>query len=83
MKKHLLPGLLALSLMISLAMAVLKPVPHGHRYDLAVQLSLGLNLIWLLGRVPLERIFKKSVLAAVFIAGLGWGIFNVSSIGTR
>ena len=83
MKKSLLPGVLALSLAISLAMGILKPVPHGHRYDLAVQLSLGLSLIWLLGRVPLERIFDRGVLAAVLVAGLGWGIVNVSSIDPR
>ncbi len=83
MKKNLLPGVLALSLAISLAMAVLKPVPHGHRYDLAIQLSVGLTLAWLLSHAPLERIFKKGVLAAVFIAGLGWGIFNLSSVDPR
>lgn len=80
MKRYLLPGVLALSLAIALAMAILKPVPHGHRYGLAVQLALGLILIWILGQISLERLFRKGVLAAVFVAGLAWGFVNVASI---
>jgi hypothetical protein len=83
MKKYLAPGALILAITVSLVLGVLKPVPHGHRYDLAFQLTVALALIWLLGKVPLEWIFKRGVLAAVFVAGLGWGIFNVSSIDPR
>lgn len=80
MTKHLAPAALGLAIAVSAAMAVLKPVPHGHRYDLALQLTVGLFLIWGLAKVPLRLVFNKSVLAAVFVAGIGWGVFNLSSI---
>jgi len=80
MKKALVPAALALSVAISIAMAVLRPVPHGHRYDLAVQLTVGLTLIWLFIKAPLRLAFDKRVLAAVFIAGLGLAVLNLSSI---
>ena len=80
MKKLIVPGTLLLSVLISIAMGVLKPVPHGHRYDLAIQLTIALALIWLLYKTPLDVIFKRGVLALIFVAGLGWGILNVSSI---
>ncbi len=83
MKRYLPPGALILAIAVSLVLGVLKPVPHGHRYDLAIQLTVALALIWLLGQVPLEWVFKRGVLAVVFVAGLGWGIFNVSSIDPR
>lgn len=75
-----LPGALVLSLAISIAMAILRPVPHGHRYDLSVQLAVGLALIWFLSKVSLGWVFRPGVLAAVLVAGLGLGILNVSSI---
>src|SRR5512140_2277329 len=83
MKTILVPGALVASVAISVGMALLKPVPHGHRYDLAVQLTVALALIGVLCKVPLDRIFKRSVLVAIFIAGLGWGVFSVSSIDPR
>jgi len=64
-------------------MWVLKPVPHGHRYDLAFQLTLVLALIWLLCRVPVNCLFKRGVLLAVLLAGLGWGAFNIMGIDPR
>ncbi len=80
MKKHLVPAALAVSVAISIAMAVLRPVPHGHRYDLALQLTVGLSLVWLFIKAPLRLAFDKRVLAAIFVAGLGLGLFNLASI---
>ena len=80
MKKYIGPGVLLLSIAISVAMWVLKPVPHGHRYDLAFQVSLALALIWIFCKAPVGSVFRKGFLIAVAVAGLGWGIINVSSI---
>jgi len=80
MIKRLMPVALGVPIAIALAMAVAKPVPHGHRYDLAVQLSAGLAFIGFLAKAPFDKIFKGGVLAAVFVAGLGWGAFSVASI---
>lgn len=79
-KKLLPPAALALALTVALVMAVLKPVPHGHRYDLAVQLTVGLSLIWLVAKAPLRLVFNRTTLAAVFVAGIGLGILNFASI---
>lgn len=79
-KKLLAPAALALALAIAVVMAVLKPVPHGHRYDLAVQLTLGLWLIWLVAKAPLRLVFNRTTLAAVFLAGIGLGVLNFASI---
>jgi hypothetical protein len=80
-KKVLGPAALALCLVIALAMAALKPVPNGHRYDLAVQLTLGLCLLALFAGAPARRAFSRGVRTAVFIAGIGLGALNLASIG--
>ena len=83
MKKYLGPGILLLSVAISVAMWILKPVPHGHRYDLAFQVSFTLALIWAFVKAPLRSVFGKGFLAAVAVAGLGWGIISVASVDPR
>ena len=70
MKRGLVPAVLGLSVVVSVLMAILRPDPHGHRYDLAIQLTLGLLVIALFLRVPRRRLFSKPVLAAVFVVGL-------------
>jgi hypothetical protein len=80
MKKYLVPGALILCVAISLAMWVLKPIPHAHRYDLSFQLSLVLAAIWLFFRVSPGWIFKRGILAAVLLAGLAFGIHNLATI---
>ncbi len=79
-KKYLAPGVLALCVLISLIMAVVKPVAHGHRYDLAVKLSLALALFYVFTRVKPEWTIRKSVLIVAFVAGLGLGIGEVATI---
>lgn len=61
-------------------MWVLKPVPYGHRYGLAIELTLALFLIWGICRIPLRFLRRKEVLAVIFIAGLAWGVREVSTI---
>ncbi len=80
MKKFFVPGALILCIAVSVVMWILKPIPHGHRYDLAFQLSLVLALVWLLCKVPLEWISKRGLLLAVLVVGLGWGAFNIIGI---
>jgi hypothetical protein len=80
MKKLVVPAVLGLAVAVAAAMAVLRPVPHGHRYDLALQLTMGLALIWALTRIPLRLVFGTGLLAAVFVAGIGLGAFNLASV---
>lgn len=74
------PAALGLAVAVALALAVLKPVPHGHRYDLALQLTVGLSLIALFAKAPARLAFGRGLLAAVFVAGIGLGVFNLLSI---
>jgi hypothetical protein len=79
-KRHLAAAILGLSVAVAVLMAILRPVPHGHRYDLAIQLTSGLLLIALFLKVPRRRLFSKPVLAAVFVVGLTLGVNNLARI---
>lgn len=82
-RKGLVPAALLLCLAVSIALFFLKPVPHGHRYGLAVELSLALILIWGLCRMPRRLLCRKGVLAAIFLVGLAWGVREVAAIDPR
>jgi hypothetical protein len=79
-KRFFVPGALAACVALSTLMWVLKPIPHGHRYDLAFQLSLCLTLLWLLDRASPEWTFKKGILIPVLLIGLALGALNLSTI---
>jgi hypothetical protein len=81
MKDYLVPAGLGLAVAASLAMAALQPVPHGHRYDLAIQLTVGLSLIAILTRVAPKRALGRGLLLAVFVAGLGLGTLDLFTFG--
>ncbi len=72
-KRFVVPAVLAGSVVVSLVMWALKPIPHAYRYDLALTLSLGLALVWALYSAPPAWVFKKAVLAFVLVLGLGLG----------
>ena len=80
LKKYFVPGVLALCVLISLVMAVFKPLPHGHRYDLEIKLSLALAIFYLFTRVRPEWTIKKTVLVLAFAAGVGLGIGEIATI---
>lgn len=74
LRRSIAPGVLAACAAISLVMWVLKPVPHGYRYDLAFLLSVSLAAIAFLYRASPAWAFKKAVLAFVLLIGLGLGL---------
>jgi hypothetical protein len=80
MKRYLAPAGLAVALAIAVVMAVLEPVPQGRRYDLAIQLTLALGAIWVVARAPFRKLFRKGVLAAVFLIGLVLAASQFASI---
>lgn len=82
-KKHLVPGALAACLVLAVAMAVLKPIPHGHRYDLAVKLSAALLVFWFLFERRPGLVLKRGVLAVALLAGIGLGIGEIAVINPR
>jgi hypothetical protein len=65
---------------ISLVMWLLKPIPHGHRYDLAFQLSFALTILWLLYRASPGWVFKKATLVFVLLLGLFLGALNLATL---
>jgi len=73
-RKHLAPAGLALCLLISALMFILEPVPHGHRYDIALKLTLALSAFWVLAEVKPAWTTQKGVLILACLAGLGLGI---------
>ena len=74
------PIALVFCVAISLVMWVLKPIPHGHRYDLAFQLSFALTILWLLYRASPDWVFKKGILVFVLLLGLFLGVLNLATI---
>lgn len=78
--RALAPGLLAAAIVIAVLMAATRAIPHGHRYDLAVKLSLALGAFWFLAFVKPEWAFKKTVLIVVGLAALGLAIGEISVI---
>jgi hypothetical protein len=79
----LAPAGLTLCLLTSVVMLVLKPIPHGHRYEVAVRLSLALSALWFLYAVKPGWAIKKGVLVVACLAGLGLGIGEISVINPR
>jgi hypothetical protein len=80
MKRYFALGVLAACVAIAIVMWVLKPIPHAHRYDLCVQLTIPLALIWLLFQASTGWFFKKGILAVILVLGLGLGAWNLAAI---
>lgn len=83
LKNAFVPSVLAFAVVLSLLMAVFQFIPHGHRYDLAVKVSLALALFWLIYEVRPDWLLRKGVLVLVVLAGLGLGIGEISAINPR
>jgi hypothetical protein len=77
MKKKLVPFVLGACVTVSLVMWILKPVPHGHGYAYAVQLSVALLAIGSLYAAGARLMFKKGILIVVLLCGLGLGLTNL------
>lgn len=77
MKKKIVPIVLGTCVAISLMMWILKPIPRGHGYEYAVQLSVALLALWSLYAAGPRLIFKKGVLVFVLLCGLGLGLQNL------
>jgi hypothetical protein len=68
-------------LAVALVLWILKPVPHGHRYDYAFVLSLTLAIAWLIYAAnPTKILFRKAVLIPIFLCGLAFGVKNLATI---
>ncbi len=76
----LIISLLLLSFILSLLMFIFKPITQGHRYDLALKLSLELLVVWVVFFSHPRWLGKKGVLAAVLVAGLALGLFQIKSL---
>ena len=71
---------LAAAIAIALLMAVTRTIPHGHRYDLAVKLSLSLAAFWYFARVKPEWAFRTPVLVLAALAALGLAVGELSAV---
>ena len=79
-RSYAVPIVLLACVVLSVVMAVVKPVPHGHRYAFAVELSLGLFFIWMIYRVKPDWVLKKTFLAVLLAAGLAIGLSEFVTI---
>ena len=79
-KTALAPAVLVLCLLLSVVLAVARPLPHAHKYDLAVGLTLRLLMIWLLYRVVPSWVFRKGFLLIVLLYGLVMGTVQLATV---
>jgi hypothetical protein len=80
MRRYLAPSILTVCLAIAVLMWALRPIPHAHRYDLGVQLTLALTLMWLLFKAPPDWVFRKGILVFILALGLGLSVRNLATI---
>jgi hypothetical protein len=80
MKRYVAPAALALCIVISVVLWIVRPLSHGQRYDLSLKLSLSLAVIWLLYKAGLSLIFRRGVLLVAFLVGLGLGVGSLATI---
>ena len=73
-------GLTSAAFIVAVVLAVFRRVPDGHRYDLAVKLTLPILVLTWLFRLRPERAFGRTALVAVLLAGLGLGAFNLATL---
>ncbi len=77
---RLITSLLLFSCLLAFLMFIFKPIAQGHRYDLALKLSIELLAVWLVFICPTRWLNKKTVLATVLLAGLALGLFQIKSL---
>jgi len=73
-------GLASASFIVALVLALFRRVPGGHRYDLALKLTLPILVLTWLFRLRPERAFGRTALVVVLLAGLGLGGFNLATV---
>jgi hypothetical protein len=78
--RNLVAAALAAFLLFSLLMAFLRPIPHGHRYELAVILSVSLTAIWFLYAVRPQWVFRREFLLVMLAVGLGAGALELATL---
>lgn len=77
---RLFVGLASAAFGAAVVMAVFRRVPDGHRYDLALKLTLPILVLTWLFRLRPERAFGRTALAVVLLAGLGLGAYNLATL---
>jgi Ca2+/Na+ antiporter len=68
--RNLVGVALVVCVLVSLLMAVRKPIAHGHRYELAIILSVTLTAIWFLYAVRPQWVFRGEFLLCLAVAGI-------------
>jgi len=79
---RLIPAILVLSLLFSLFLFLIRPIPHGHRYDLALELTIELFLVWAIFSFKPYWLDRKTIVILILIAGTGLGIYQLNTIKT-
>jgi hypothetical protein len=78
--RNLVGAALVACVLVSVLMAVRKPVPHGHRYDLAILLSATLTAVWFLYAVRPQWVFRREFLIFMLAVGLGAGVLELETL---
>jgi hypothetical protein len=76
--RYFVPAALGFCLSFSIVLAIVKPIPHGHRYELGVLLYASLAAIWFLYAVRPEWVFRKSLLTVVLVIGVAFGALGLA-----
>jgi hypothetical protein len=79
---RLVPAILLICLLFSLLLFLTRPIPHGHRYDLALKLTIELFLVWAIFAYEPYWLGKKTLIALILVAGIGLGIYQLKTIKT-
>jgi hypothetical protein len=79
---RVIPAFLFLCLVFSVFLFVFRNIPHGHRYDLVLKLTVEIFLVWLVYSSEPRWLGRTAVLILVLMAGLALGVYQLKTINS-
>ncbi|MGB9835355.1 MAG: hypothetical protein ACPLRX_01290 [Candidatus Saccharicenans sp.] len=78
--RQFMPFFLLICLAFSVFLYFYRNIPHGHRYDLVLKLTLEIFLVWLVYAYEPRWLGKKATVALVLAAGILLGVYQLKTI---
>lgn len=75
-----IPACLIICLVFSLGLFLTRPIPHGHRYDLALKLTIELMIVWMVFSYEPHWLSRKTLIVLILIVGIGLGVYQLKTI---
>lgn len=75
-----MPVILSLCFAFSVFLFFYRNIPHGHRYDLVLKLTLEILLVWLVYSYEPRWLGKKTMIILVLLAGLFLSIYQIKTV---